>query len=529
MLAPVHSPLLRPPGLLLRPPSRSHLVLRRTTRRQASPKVSEIAATPSSSSSSSSSSSVLGAATLVAGTAVGAGILALPSATAQAGFAPSAVALTGGAIYSVATGLLIAEVALRAADRRRRRRRDGNDNYNSNNNNNDNDNSAAAAVSLQSMASASLGPAGASVASAAYLFLHYALLVAYVAKAGELLAQAPPLSSPEQAPLAGAAFALALGGLCFSAPPAQLDAANGAMFAATVASFAALCVLAATGAATGGEAGGDAASSSSFAHLFDAASDPAAWAALPPALPLVALAFVFHNVVPVVSASLGGDPRKIRASIGLGVALPWLMLLAWEAATLGAGGGGGAAVDAAAAAGGGATTTTIDPLARLAASSDRAAPLIAAFSLGAVATSFLGFTLGLTTFFDDAIPALRREKDIDARPPASAFFLALAPPVAVAAVNPGAFFGALDAAGTYGVLTLFGLLPPAMVWAERYGGVGEEVGEEEGDRGVDTSASPPEELLPGGKPALLFVGLLAGAVMANSAAADMAAALASSR
>jgi hypothetical protein len=56
--------------------------------------------------------SVLGAATLVAGTAVGAGILALPAVTQPAGFTASALALTAAGIFSALTGLLVAEASL---------------------------------------------------------------------------------------------------------------------------------------------------------------------------------------------------------------------------------------------------------------------------------------------------------------------------------------------------------------------------------------------------------------------------------
>lgn len=48
----------------------------------------------------------------VAGTTVGAGILALPAVTAESGFAASAAALTGFALFSITTGLLVAEVNL---------------------------------------------------------------------------------------------------------------------------------------------------------------------------------------------------------------------------------------------------------------------------------------------------------------------------------------------------------------------------------------------------------------------------------
>ena len=48
------------------------------------------------------------------------------------------------------------------------------------------------ATSLQSMASTSIGPAGAWLSSAAFVFLHMALLIAYCSRGGELLTSLPP-------------------------------------------------------------------------------------------------------------------------------------------------------------------------------------------------------------------------------------------------------------------------------------------------------------------------------------------------
>jgi hypothetical protein len=56
--------------------------------------------------------SVLGAAALVAGTTVGAGVLALPTATAAAGFLPSSAALILAWVYMTMSGLLISELTL---------------------------------------------------------------------------------------------------------------------------------------------------------------------------------------------------------------------------------------------------------------------------------------------------------------------------------------------------------------------------------------------------------------------------------
>lgn len=58
-------------------------------------------------------------------------------------------------------------------------------------------------------------------------------------------------------------------------------------------------------------------------------------------------------------------------------------------------------------------------------------------------------------------------------------------------------------AGTYGVMTLFGLLPAGMAWLQRYGG----------ESGTGSSAGMKIELVPGGKLMLGGVGGFAVAVI----------------
>ena len=101
-----------------------------------------------------------------------------------------------------------------------------------------------------------------------------------------------------------------------------------------------------------------------------------------------------HAHAQVVCSSLEGDPTRVRQALVSGVALPWAMFMAWEAAVLGASGGG--------AAGGGAGGGG-DPLAALRGSGPLVGGLIDAFSLLAIATSYIGFVLGLTEFIADAL------------------------------------------------------------------------------------------------------------------------------
>ena len=135
------------------------------------------------------------------------------------------------------------------------------------------------------------------------------------------------------------------------------------------------------------------------------------------------------------------------------------------------------------------------------------APVVDAFSFLAVATSTIGFILGLSDFIADGMQLKAgRQQPVPV-------LLTLVPPYVLAMAFPGVFFQALDIAGTYGVLVLFGLMPAAMVWNERYAGV-----------------LPPAaniRVVPGGRVTLLAVGGLAGAVIINSFLTSVSSSLAS--
>lgn len=78
----------------------------------------------------------------------------------------------------------------------------------------------------------------------------------------------------------------------------------------------------------------------------------------------------------------------------------------------------------------------------------------------------------------------------------------------MAYLQPQVFFNALDVAGTYGVLVLFGILPALMVYSQRYSGT--------------TLAT--YQLVPGGKGVLVLVAAAAAAVIANQAVGSLLAA-----
>jgi tyrosine-specific transport protein len=338
------------------------------------------------------------------------------------------------------------------------------------------------------------------------VFIHYALLVAYISRVGQLAAETVRggFGVDVSDGAAGTAYAAILGYVIFASSPRRLDDINSVLVGIVLLTFAPLLVLGAANVDVQNFATGD-------------------WTAVPSTIPVIALAFVFHNVVPVVATSLEGDARKAKVALMAGTAIPFAMFVLWDAALLGSVSQAQAedALDAVARSGG-AIEAIADPLAALQATSPAAAALVSGFSFFAITTSFVGFVLGLVDFLSDGLgfraeeSETKTQKGNDWRP----FLLTLLPPWAFALSYPDVFLDALDSAGTFGVLTLFGCMPPAMAWSNRYGGFGN-ANNAKGDKGSEWKENQSEEtrarLLPGGKPALLLCfSLAAGVVLTES-------------
>ncbi len=241
--------------------------------------------------------SVLGSTALVAGTTVGAGILALPAVTLPSGVVPSTVLLVAVWLYALVSGLLIAEVTLNTMRFVGR-----------------------PSLGFLVMVERTLGRLSARFAAGAYLFLHYALLVAYVAQGGEILVSAVEkvlgLQNVLPTWVGTTTFTLIFGGIMYLGRERFVEKLNSAFVAIVLTSFLGLLLLGVT-------------------HLKTASFLFQDWAALPASVPVMLVALFYHNVVPTVATQLEGDARKIRQSIVIGSAIPLIMFLAWNAVILG--------------------------------------------------------------------------------------------------------------------------------------------------------------------------------------------------
>jgi len=389
--------------------------------------------------------SVVGSTALIAGTTVGAGILALPAVTLPSGVLPSTALLIGVWLYTVLTGLLIAEVSLNGMRH-----------------------SGRATNGLLAMVESTLGRMEARFAGGAYLFLHYALLIAYVSQGGEILISAiegiwdlPPTPTW----MGSTGFAVIFGAILYLGRDRFIEKLNSFFVAIVIASFIGLLLLGATQVNPNSLLSQD-------------------WSALPPALSVMLVALFFHNIIPVVATKLEGDRGKVRQSIVVGSAIPLIMFLLWNAVILGS-----------------VTPTMLenigsssvfDPLQVLRAgdAGEWLGILVTVFSEFAIATSFIGFFYGLRDLFKDM--NLFSGSSEASLPLIS---LILFPPLGFSALNPNIFYSALDYAGTFSVSILGGVIPAIMAWKQR-----------------DKYKELNQKLVPGGK--LMLVIMIGIALMA---------------
>lgn len=370
------------------------------------------------------SGSVFGGASLVAGTMVGAGILALPSATSPVDFIPSTGAMGVGWLYMTMSGLLIAELSINRLGQ-----------------------SGKPGQGMLDLYKDSLGDKFSVVGSTAYFGLHYCLLVAYIAQGGANLnaffgfdGMGLPAGFPQ------AAFATTIGLGLFVAKPATIEAANNVFVSILAVVFLGIIGLGA--------------STANFQSLIDPVNQHPEQVV--DALPIIFLSLVYHNVVPTVVNQLEGDRSKITKAILYGTSVPTLMFLAWNAVVL-----GNVGFDANPAG-------AVDPVALLQASASSGGSgailgnLVTTFSSLALMTSLIGFVYGLLDGLTD-IFGLPTEGPAFEKWKAPLFGLVFLPPLALSVTDPDIFFTALDYGGAFGVSTLFLVLPPIMVWKQRYG------------------------------------------------------------
>ncbi len=356
---------------------------------------------------------------LVAGTTIGAGILAMPAVTVDAGVIPSSVTLTGVWLYMVISGLLLTEVNLNTMCSLGRR-----------------------SSGLLVMAHRTLGSVGAWSAGAFFLILQYSLMVAYIARGGTILSQVLGSVDPLPARLGSIwvgsiVFTGVLVNLMFWGRERSVVRVNSGLVAIVISIFLVLIGL-------------------NCVSVVPSRLLIQHWPAIHPGIPIMVVALVYHSVVPIVASRLEGNRPKIRQAIILGTTIPLVMLLVWNAVILGS-----LQPDWLMH---GVLGQRFDPLEILRQRRPWLGYLISLFSELAMATSFIGMGYGLLHFFRDVLHLELQQMGSRCL----AFGLVTVPTLLLAVLTPDSFFVALDYAGIFGVSILFGILPALMAWRQRY-------------------------------------------------------------
>ncbi|WP_068470791.1 amino acid permease [Candidatus Protochlamydia phocaeensis] len=383
--------------------------------------------------------SLLGGILLVAGCCIGAGMLGLPVLSAMAGFKPSVVMFLICWLFMVCTGLLLLEVNLWFGEE----------------------------ISIITMAERTLGKGGKAVSWLVFLFLFYSLMVAYVAASGSLVSdflnQWTGYSLHHG--IGGALFCLLFGLLIYLGIGA-VDWFNRLLMFGLIISYVCLVGL-------------------GLPHVDVSLLKHQDWEAATLVLPAVIVSFGFHNLVPSLTTYFKSHVGSLVKAIVIGSAIPLSVYLIWEWLILGLVplGSFQEALDQ-----GEIATEALKNAVGISWILD----IAQAFAFFAIVTSFLSVAVSFVDFLSDGLGIQKtpRGKVLLAS-------LVLGPPLLCALLYPTIFLQALNYAGGFGAVILFGILPALMVWKGRY-----------------TQKMGKRQLVPGGKPVLIAVFLFAFWVMA---------------
>ncbi|CAI9102960.1 OLC1v1001363C1 [Oldenlandia corymbosa var. corymbosa] len=282
-----------------------------------------------------------GAVGLIVGTAVGPGMLGLPSATIKSGPFPSAMALVFSWLYVISSILLIAELSFAVMKE---------DNV--------------PEVSFTVLAKKTMGKGLASFAALVYASLSFSLLVACVSGIGSILSQCFPCLKPG---IACGFFPSIVGLLLWLFPFKVIDLFNRFL---CIAMLFSITVLVGVGLLVG---------RANILGSFGYAS----WeiSSILPAIPVAVLTFGFHVITPFI-CKICGTIKEARRAILFGGVIPLLMVLSWNLIVLGL-------------AGTNKSSSAQDPISLLLSVTSSVLPAVRGFAFSALATSLIGYVVSL--------------------------------------------------------------------------------------------------------------------------------------
>lgn len=357
--------------------------------------------------------SVIGGMLLITGSCIGAGMLGLPIMTGLAGFVPSLFMFFCAWAFMTLTGLLLVEV---------------NGWY-------------TRKANFVTMVGRTLGRGGKIACWILYLFLFYALLIAYISGIGSLTTkiffQFFQLNLPDW--VASLAFVLLFGWVVYTGTR-PVDMWNRLLMFGKIGAFLCLVFLGAQHVQS--------------AFLFRSAPEYTLFA-----LPILVISFGFHNMIPCLTDYMQGNVKRVRLSIILGGIFALVIYLIWQVIVLGIVPFGGESGILASLKGGREASQAIVGVL----GSSWASYFAMALAFFAILTSFLAQALSLSHFLADGLKiSYKKHEEF------WIVILTLLPPLLLAILYPNIFLKALNFAGGICAVILFGILPVLMVWKGRY-------------------------------------------------------------
>lgn len=361
-------------------------------------------------------SKLLGGILLVIGTTIGAGMLALPVATAELGFWGSLVLLTSAWLIMTICAFLFLEVNLWLP----------------------------AGTNLISMAGATLGKAGQTVTWVVYLVLLYSIICAYIAGGGDLfhylLANAGIHVSLATASIA---FTIIFGSIVYFGMRA-VDYVNRGLMFGKMGAYLLLVILMAPFVTSMNLADG------AFKHIIS-----------PSGMTVTAVAFGSLMIIPSLRTYFGEDVKSLRKAIFIGMLIPLFCYIAWDMVIMGIipldGTTGLKAMmhssssnsDLVSALGSILQKSTVTSLAKF-------------FTSICMTTSFLSISLCLSDFLSDGLRMTKKGLNNIV-----IYGVTFLPPIFIVLYYPDGFLRGLQYAGVCCFILMI-LLPPLMVWRGRY-------------------------------------------------------------
>ncbi|MCD9546902.1 tyrosine transporter TyrP [Photobacterium carnosum] len=346
---------------------------------------------------------------IIAGTTIGAGMLALPLASAGLGFTTATIIMVGIWALMTYTALLMLEIHQHADP----------------------------SATLNTLALELLGRKGQTIATLAMFFLFYALCAAYIAGGGSQLSERiSTWTGTTIAPQVGAVVFTLIIASVVSIGTHSVDIVNRILFTAKVIALALMLGLLLP--------------HIQRQHLVNM---PIEKGLILSALPVIFTSFGFHGSIPSIVRYIGIDIKVLKKIMIFGSALPLVVYILWQLASQGimsqpqlmANSTLGAFI-------GSLSQLLHNPM---------VGQSVSIFADLALATSFLGVSLGLFDFLADT---LNRGNHLTGR--GQTALITFLPPLAFAIFYPQGFIIALGyAAISLVILAIF--LPVAMVSAQR--------------------------------------------------------------